>query len=129
MHVGVLRNVSQSGGLGTGNREDRGFAGIFLEGCEDHRPGGWCEHVFGEGRQGSRFFELAVLIVRDALQRNESCGGHFREEYQTPEGEARRDDEAYAYVAAWEHQVGGEARLHKEALAFENVALTQRSYK
>ena len=75
------------------------------------------------------FFELAVLMMRDALQRNESCGGHFREEYQTPEGEARRDDAAYTYVAAWEHRVGGEARLHKEELAFENVTLTQRSYK
>jgi succinate dehydrogenase / fumarate reductase flavoprotein subunit len=66
----------------------------------------------------------------DALQRNESCGGHFREEYQTPEGEALRDDENYAYVAAWEFTgVGNEPALHKEPLVFENVHLATRSYK
>jgi succinate dehydrogenase / fumarate reductase flavoprotein subunit len=69
-------------------------------------------------------------MCRDALDRNESCGGHFREEYQTPEGEALRNDEDYAYVAAWEFQgVGENPTLHKEQLEFENVKLTQRSYK
>ncbi len=76
------------------------------------------------------FLELGELITRDALSRNESAGGHFREEYQTPEGEARRDDENYSYVAAWEYQ--GEDKppvLHKEELHFENVQPSQRSYK
>ena len=75
------------------------------------------------------FIELGELMVDDALARNESCGGHFREEYQTPDGEARRDDENYAYVAAWEFKGEGQAEeVHKEALVYENVKLTQRSY-
>lgn len=76
------------------------------------------------------FFELAELMIIDALHRNESCGGHFREEYQTPDGEALRNDEEYAYVAAWQYTGdGNEPVLHKEPLVFENVKLTQRSYK
>ena len=76
------------------------------------------------------YFELAELMCRDALDREESCGTHFREEHQTPEGEALRDDENYTYVAAWEFGgPGGEPILHKEPLEFENVPLTQRSYK
>jgi succinate dehydrogenase / fumarate reductase flavoprotein subunit len=76
------------------------------------------------------FFELAELICRDALHRNESCGGHFREEFQTPDGEALRDDEHFAYVAAWEYKGEGHVpELHKEPLAFEHVHLSQRSYK
>lgn len=76
------------------------------------------------------FIELGELMVDDALDRNESCGGHFREEYQTPEGEALRDDENYAYVAAWEYQGENQPeKLNKEELTFENVKLTQRSYK
>jgi succinate dehydrogenase / fumarate reductase flavoprotein subunit len=76
------------------------------------------------------FFELAELMCRDALHREESCGGHFREEYQTPDGEAQRDDERFAYVAAWEHTgEGSEPRLHREPLEFEYVQLAQRSYK
>jgi len=76
------------------------------------------------------YLELAELIARDALNRRESCGGHFREESQTPEGEAKRDDENYSYVAAWEFKGTEEApELHKESLTFEHVPLTQRSYK
>jgi len=76
------------------------------------------------------FMELAELICYDALHRNESCGGHFREEYQTPEGEALRNDAEYAYVAAWEFTgVGNPPRLHKEPLVFEYVKPTERSYK
>ncbi|NBW41639.1 fumarate reductase/succinate dehydrogenase flavoprotein subunit [bacterium] len=76
------------------------------------------------------FLEFGELMCRDALDRNESCGGHFREEYQTPEGEALRNDEDYSYVAAWEFGgVGTAPVLHKEQLEFENVKLTQRSYK
>ncbi len=69
-------------------------------------------------------------MVDDALDRSESCGGHFREESQTDEGEALRDDENFCHVAAWEYQgVGEKSALHKEALDFEYVQLTQRSYK
>jgi succinate dehydrogenase / fumarate reductase flavoprotein subunit len=76
------------------------------------------------------FLELGELIARDALNRNESCGGHFRQESSTEEGEAKRDDANYAYVAAWEFKgVDQEPSLHKEELAFETIALTQRSYK
>jgi succinate dehydrogenase / fumarate reductase flavoprotein subunit len=76
------------------------------------------------------FLEFGELMCEDALQREESCGGHFREEYQTPDGEARRDDERFAYVAAWEYAGDGNApRLHKEPLAFEAVHLATRSYK
>ncbi|MDP3911177.1 MAG: fumarate reductase/succinate dehydrogenase flavoprotein subunit [Gemmatimonadales bacterium] len=76
------------------------------------------------------FMEFAELMCEDALHREESCGGHFREEYQTAEGEARRDDARFAYVAAWEYTGASERpRLHKEPLAFEHVPLAQRSYK
>ena len=76
------------------------------------------------------FFELAELICHDAGHRAESCGGHFREEYQTPDGEALRDDEHYSYVAAWEFQGHGQPpALHKEPLGFEYVHPSQRSYK
>ncbi len=76
------------------------------------------------------FMELGELMAIDALHRNESCGGHFREEYQTPEGEAKRDDKRFSYAAAWEF--AGERKrpvLNKEPLTFENVKLSQRSYK
>ncbi len=74
--------------------------------------------------------ELGELMCKDALARNESCGGHFREEYQTAEGEALRDDESYTFVSAWEYTGDpSESTLHKEDLIFENVELKQRSYK
>jgi succinate dehydrogenase / fumarate reductase flavoprotein subunit len=76
------------------------------------------------------FLEFGELMLEDALDRQESCGCHFNEAYQTDEGEAKRDDENYAHVAAWEYRGDGkEPRLHKEKLVFENVELTQRSYK
>jgi succinate dehydrogenase / fumarate reductase flavoprotein subunit len=76
------------------------------------------------------FMEFAELMCEDALHREESCGGHFREEYQTADGEAKRDDSRFSYVAAWEWKGAGAApQLHKEPLAFENVHLAQRSYK
>jgi succinate dehydrogenase / fumarate reductase flavoprotein subunit len=102
------REVSVTGGAGTMNQnlEEAGRVADFLE--------------FGE------------LLARDALTRRESCGGHFREEFQTPEGEALRDDKHFCHVAAWEYGGAGEGsepRLHKEPLEFEHVKLTQRSYK
>ncbi len=76
------------------------------------------------------FMEFAELLCADALHRNESCGGHFRVEYQTEDGEARRDDENFSYVAAWEYQGEGRAPLlHKEPLTFEELKLATRSYK
>ena len=76
------------------------------------------------------FLEFGELMCRDALQREESCGGHFREEHQTSEGEAKRNDDNFSYVSAWEHK--GEEKppqLHKEPLVYEEVKMTQRSYK
>jgi succinate dehydrogenase / fumarate reductase flavoprotein subunit len=76
------------------------------------------------------FMELGELMCRDALHRNESCGGHFREEYQTEEGEAQRDDKNFMYVAAWEWKGEGQEQvLHKESLDYEVVKVSQRSYK
>jgi succinate dehydrogenase / fumarate reductase, flavoprotein subunit len=96
--------------------------------------------VLGEGNELNQelekanrvadFIELGELMVDDALNRAESCGGHFREESQTPEGEAMRKDDEFAYVAAWEFKGENQPEeLHKEELRFENVKLTQRSYK
>jgi succinate dehydrogenase / fumarate reductase flavoprotein subunit len=76
------------------------------------------------------FIELGELMAMDALNREESCGGHFREEYQTPEGEALRNDADYMYVAAWEYQGDGkEPKLNKEALEYEAIEVKQRNYK
>ena len=76
------------------------------------------------------FMEFAELLCLDALHRNESCGGHFREEFQTPDGEAKRDDERFAYVAAWEYQGPDKPpALHKEPLVYDEAHMTQRSYK
>lgn len=75
------------------------------------------------------FLELGELMCVDALNRNESCGGHFREEYQTEDGEAMRDDENFAYVSAWEYKKQSQFELHKEALVYENIKIAQRSYK
>jgi succinate dehydrogenase / fumarate reductase flavoprotein subunit len=76
------------------------------------------------------FLEFGELLCWDALHREESCGGHFREEHQTPDGEAKRDDDHFAYVGAWAHSPdGAEPKLHKEVLQFENVHLATRSYK
>lgn len=76
------------------------------------------------------FFDLADLMITDALNRKESCGAHFREESQTPEGEAMRNDDEYLYVAAWEYTGEDKPhRLHKEDLVFEEVEVQVRSYK
>jgi succinate dehydrogenase / fumarate reductase flavoprotein subunit len=76
------------------------------------------------------YFELAELMALDALHREESCGGHLREEHQTAEGEAQRDDGKFSYVAAWEFKGPKEKEvMHKEPLAFEYVKPSQRSYK
>ena len=76
------------------------------------------------------FLEIGELMVRDALNRRESCGGHLREEMQTEDGEAKRDDQNFAYVAAWQYNgENAEPTLHKEELKFEVVEMKQRNYK
>ena len=76
------------------------------------------------------YLEFAELLALDGLERRESCGGHFREESQTPDGEAKRDDANFSYVSAWEFKgVGQRPELHKESLEFDEVHPTQRSYK
>ena len=76
------------------------------------------------------YLEFAELLTRDALHREESCGGHFREESQTAEGEAQRDDSRFCYVGAWEYKGDNAApELSKEPLSFENIELATRSYK
>ena len=76
------------------------------------------------------FMEFVELLCLDALHRRESCGGHFREEFQTPDGEAQRDDENFSYVAAWEYQGADQPPvLHQEPLAYEEVHMSTRSYK
>jgi succinate dehydrogenase / fumarate reductase flavoprotein subunit len=86
--------------------------------------------VLEKAHRTADFMELGELMIDDAMTREESCGGHFREESQTPEGEALRDDKNFSYVAAWEYQGDNKPeKLHKEKLFFENVKLTQRSYK
>jgi len=76
------------------------------------------------------FFEIGTLMAYDALNRNESCGGHFRVESQTEEGEAKRDDANFMYVAAWEYKGEGvEPELHKEPLIYENIKVVTRNYK
>ncbi|HKL20743.1 MAG TPA: hypothetical protein VJ904_02990, partial [Tichowtungia sp.] len=75
------------------------------------------------------YLEMALLIVADALQREESCGAHFREEYQTADGEALRNDEEFQYVSVWEHTGKNEHKFHKEPLHFEFAEVKERSYK
>lgn len=90
---------------------------------------GFNQEVEKAGRVAD-FLEFAELMCRDALEREESCGGHFRSEHQTPDGEAKRDDERFAHAAVWEHQGPGQAPVrHVEPLVFENVKLATRSYK
>ena len=85
---------------------------------------------FARMRDNHEFLEFAEVMVTDALDRKESCGGHFREESKTEEGEALRIDDEYCHAAAWEYKGSGKPpEFHKEPLIFENVALTQRSYK
>ncbi|MFK7934768.1 MAG: fumarate reductase/succinate dehydrogenase flavoprotein subunit, partial [Saprospiraceae bacterium] len=81
-----------------------------------------------KGLRLADFIELGILMCTDALQREESCGAHFREEYQTEEGEAVRVDDKFTYVSAWEYQTDGFA-LHQETLKFEAVQPSVRSYK
>ncbi|HVS10816.1 MAG TPA: fumarate reductase/succinate dehydrogenase flavoprotein subunit [Planctomycetota bacterium] len=129
---GMSRNAA---GLAQAAREVQDLRAQFWE---DLRVPGEAEDLNQSLERAGRvadYLELAELMIADALHREESCGGHFREEHQTSESEAQRDDERFSYVAAWEHQGGGDDaasgrwRLHKEPLEFEAVKLTRRSYK
>ena len=126
-YCGMSRNEA---GLKTGLEKVRALRAEFWK--DVNVPGSDVElnQALEKAGRVADFLELAELMCIDALQRDESCGAHFREEYQTPDGEALRDDENFAYVSAWEY--GGEGQppiLNKEPLVFENVKLSQRSYK
>jgi succinate dehydrogenase / fumarate reductase flavoprotein subunit len=125
--VGMARNAE---GL---NQAINEIAALREEFYKDVRVPGTLDSFNEELAKAMRvadFLELGELFAKDALHRNESCGGHFREEYQTPEGEALRNDDDFAYVAAWEYKgKPSEAVLHKEQLIYENIKLVQRSYK
>ncbi|NNF03349.1 MAG: FAD-binding protein, partial [Rhodothermales bacterium] len=126
-HVGMSRNAD---GLRTAvdrisALRDEFWQNVLVPG----EPTTYNKYLEFAGRVAD-FLELGELMARDALNRDESCGGHFREEYQTEEGEALRRDDDYSYVAAWEHDASSNSHnLHREDLEFENVSLTTRSYK
>jgi succinate dehydrogenase / fumarate reductase flavoprotein subunit len=87
-------------------------------------------HALEQAGRVADYLEFAELLCQDALDRDESCGGHFREEHQYPDGEAKRDDERFQHVSAWEFTgVGAPAKLHTEPLVFETVKPSVRSYK
>jgi len=125
-HCGMSRNAE---GLVKGRKmiqdlKAEFYKDVFIPGsADDYNP------ELEKACRVADFFELGELMIVDAHNRNESCGGHFREEYRTPEGEAARDDKNYTYVAAWENNENGDPILHKEELKFENVELKTRSYK
>ncbi len=126
-HVGMGRNAQ---GLQKAIEDIRALRQEYNENVNVGGSGDDLNRNLEAAGRVSDYFELGELMARDALQRNESCGGHFREEYQTPEGEALRDDANFSYVAAWQWQGDGrEQALVKEPLEFENVHLAQRSYK
>lgn len=109
------------------------FAHLREEFWSDVRIPGGMDEMNPELEKASRvadFIETGELMARDALQREESCGGHFREEYHTPEGEANRNDDGFMFVAAWEYAgQGNEPVLHKEPLVYENIKVQTRNYK
>ena len=125
--VGMARNAK---GLNEAIEE---IAALREEFYKDVKVPGTADSFNQELEKAGRvadFLELGELFAKDALHRNESCGGHFREEYQSEEGEAQRDDENFAYVAAWEYKgKPSDAVLHKEPLVYENIKLVTRSYK
>jgi len=126
-HCGMARNA---GGLARAKEQVRSLRSQFWEDLSAVGDAGTMnQHLEHAGRVAD-FLEFAELIIEDAEYRTESCGGHFREESQTDDGEARRDDESFAHVAAWQHRgVAQSPALNKEELSFEYVRPSQRSYK
>jgi succinate dehydrogenase / fumarate reductase flavoprotein subunit len=126
-YVGMARNEA---GLGTAVERIRGLRSEFWGDVAVPGEKNNLNPMLDYAGRVADYMEFGELLTLDALHRNESCGGHFREEYQTPDGEARRDDEHFSYVAAWEFAgVGQQPVLHKEPLVFDEVHPTQRSYK
>jgi len=126
-HVGMARNEKGLKGVITSIQKLREefWKDVLIPGTNEE----FNKNLEMAGRVAD-FLELGELMARDALNRSESCGGHFREESSTPDGEAARKDDEFSYVAAWEYTgADKEPILHKEALSFENVHLSQRSYK
>jgi succinate dehydrogenase / fumarate reductase flavoprotein subunit len=125
--VGMARNKE---GLNTAVKE---FSALREEFWSDIKIPGSIDEMNPELEKASRvadFIETGELMARDALQREESCGGHFREEYQTAEGEASRNDHDFMFVGAWEYTgTGNEPVLHKEVLNYENIKVQTRNYK
>ena len=109
------------------------FAALKEEFWNDVRIPGSYDEINPELEKAGRvadFIEMGELMARDALQREESCGGHFREEFQSEDGEARRDDDDFMFVAAWEYKgPDQEDELHKEPLIYENIKVQTRNYK
>jgi succinate dehydrogenase / fumarate reductase flavoprotein subunit len=126
-HCGMARNeqgLKQAIGEVAELREQF-WADVFVPGQSED-----CNVALESAGRVADFFELGELMCRDALDRDESCGAHFREEHQTADGEAKRNDADYSYVSVWEFTgVGNEPKLHKEPLTFENVKPATRSYK
>ena len=118
-------------GLRQGPAVDPGAArGVLAERARSPASADELNQALEKAGRVADFLEFGELLCLDALERDESCGGHFREEHQTPDGEAMRDDEQFSYVAAWEcNGVGKAPALHKEPLEFEYVQPSQRSYK
>ena len=126
-YCGMSRSAK---GLHEAREKVRSIRNEFWENVTVSGTPGEFNQVLERAGRVADFMEFAELMMCDALAREESCGGHFREEYQTSEGEALRDDENFAFVSAWGFSgVGNEPVLNKEQLTFENVQLTQRSYK
>ena len=126
-HCGMARSAQ---GLRAALQEIPALREEFWHNLHVHGTGEELNQSLEHAGRVSDFMELAELMCLDALEREESCGGHFRVEHQTPDGEALRHDERFSYVAAWEFSgEGKKPTLNKEPLSFENVALSQRSYK
>ena len=129
-HVGLLRHGALRGGPAQGDRPDPGAAAGVLDQRQGAGTGDELNQALERAGRVADFFELGELMCIDALVRRESCGGHFRAESQTEDGEALRHDDEFAYVAAWEWGgEGGKPVLHKEPLVYEYVEMKQRSYK
>jgi succinate dehydrogenase / fumarate reductase, flavoprotein subunit len=127
--VGLLRHGSEQG-LKYALQKISEIREEFSRNANVVGSDGELNQVLEKAGRVADFLELAELMCYDALERAESCGCHFREEFQTPDGEAQRNDEHYCYVSVWEYTRNGDVpRLHKEPLTFEYVHLAPRSYK
>lgn len=124
--VGMSRNAK---GLEKAMTQIPDLKEDFLKNVKIPGANDFTNHELEKAGRVLDFFELGQLMARDAHNREESCGGHFREEHQTPENEAKRDDNNFCHVSAWEFKAGNNHTLHKENLVFENVKLAARSYK